>query len=172
MSVLVPRTILVRSSNAKIYLPVVLSFLLAFSFMIIPVGHSLKWFRPDLVSLVLIYWVSNLPNRVGIFFAFMVGLAFDLLSGMLFGSMGLTLAVVAFLTMNLRLRLRIYRHWQKFMVVMLLIAFSQLIRLWIQILAGHSPASFLYWFSSITSALVWPFVYLVLNSYQRALKLA
>jgi rod shape-determining protein MreD len=154
------------------YFSVAFSFLLAFSFMIIPVSPSIKWFRPDLVSLVLIYWVSNLPNRVGVLFAFIVGLTFDLLSGMLFGSMGLTLAVIAFLTTNLRLRLRIYRHWQKFMVVMLLIACSQLIRLWIQMIAGHSPASFLYWFSSLTSAIVWPFVYVILHSYQRSLKLA
>jgi rod shape-determining protein MreD len=91
---------------------------------------------------------------------------------MLFGSMGLTLAIIAFLTMNLRLRLRIYRTWQRFIIIMLLVACSQLIRLWIQMLIGHPPASFLYWVSSIISALLWPLVSGILSTYQRSLRLA
>lgn len=149
-----------------------LSFIAAFCIMIIPINPAYKWIRPDLVTLFLIYWVANLPGAVGVFFAFIVGLLFDLLSGMLFGSMGFTLAIIAFLTMNLRLRLRIYRPWQRFIVIMLLVACSQLIRLWIQMLIGHPPASFLYWVSSIISALLWPVVSAILSTYQRSLRLA
>ncbi len=161
-----------RRSNIAVYFPVILSFAFAFVFMIIPIKQEFRWLRPDLVTLVLIYWVANLPNHIGIFFAFAVGLMFDLLTGMLLGSMGFALSVVAFLTMNLRLRLRIYRFWQKFIVVMLLVAFSQLLRLWVQMLIGHPPASFMYWVCSISSAIVWPLVYSVLGSFQRTLKLA
>lgn len=162
-----------RNNNSSIvYFSIALSFVFAFSFMIVPVSQNLKWLRPDLVTLILIYWVSNVPNRVGIIFAFIVGLLFDLLTGLLFGSMGLTLAIVAFITMNLRLRLRIYSYWQKFTVIMLIIAFSQLIRLWIQMMVGHPPASIFYWFSSVISALVWPLIYKVLHSYQRTLNIA
>lgn len=160
-----------RTSNTLLYSAVTLSFVVAFALMIIPVSQDLKWLRPDFVALLTIYWVTNLPNSVGIIFAFMIGLLFDLLTGMLFGSMGLTLAIVAFLALNLRLRLRIYRHWQKFTVILLLVAGSQLIRLWIQMLIGHPPASFMYWFSSFSSALVWPLVYVILHGYQRSLKL-
>lgn len=149
-----------------------LTFIGAFCFMIIPINPAYKWIRPDLVTLFLIYWVANLPGAIGVFFAFTVGLLFDLLSGMLFGSMGFTLAIIAFLTMNLRLRLRIYRPWQRFIVIMLLVACSQLIRLWIQMLIGHPPASFLYWVSSIISALLWPLVSAMLSTYQRSLRLA
>lgn len=153
-------------------MPVALSFLFAFCCMIIPIHPAYKWLRPDLVTLVLIYWIANVPGHFGVIFGFMVGLTFDLLSGMLFGSMGLTLAIIAFLTMNLRLRLRIYRPWQKFIIIMLLVACSQLIRLWIQMLIGHPPATFLYWLSSIISALTWPLVNGVLNTFQRSIRLA
>lgn len=161
-----------KNKTAVIYLPVLLSFIFAFCLMIIPVNPAYKWLRPDLVTLLIIYWVANLPSHVGIIFGFMVGLVFDLLSGMLFGSMGLTLAIIAFLTMNLRLRLRIYRSWQKFIVIMLLVACSQLIRLWIQMLIGHPPANFIYWLSSVMSALAWPIISTVLSTYQRSLRLA
>jgi rod shape-determining protein MreD len=161
-----------RNNYIMTYSAVTLSFVVAFALMVIPMSSGMKWLRPDFVALVLIFWVTVLPNHIGIIFAFLVGLLFDLLTGMLFGSMALTLGIVAFLAMNLRLRLRIYRHWQKFTVIMLLIAGSQLIRLWIQMLVGHPPASFMYWLTSVSSALVWPLVYLVLNAYQRALRLA
>lgn len=160
-----------NSNNFAIYLPIMLSFLVAFCIMIIPVNPAWKWLRPDLVTLVLIYWVAHSQNHIGVVFAFFVGILFDLLSGTLVGSMGLTLGIVAFFTMNLRLRLRIYRSWQKFIIIMLLLACSQLIRLWIQMLVGHPPASFLYWLSSLISASLWPVICFILNPYQRSMKL-
>jgi rod shape-determining protein MreD len=163
-----------RSKNnaVMLYSAVTLSFVVAFALMIIPIEGNIKWLRPDFIALLVIFWATALPNHIGIIFAFMMGLMFDLLSGMLFGSMGLTLGIVAFLALNLRLRLRIYRYWQKFIIIMLLIGGSQLIKLWIQMLIGHPPASFTYWLTSISSALVWPLVYLILHSYQRTLRLA
>lgn len=161
-----------NNNTGMTYCAVILSFVVAFALMIIPISQGMKWFRPDFVALVLIFWVTNLPSRVGIVFAFAVGLLFDLLTGTLFGSMGLTLGIVAFLSMNLRLRLRIYRYWQKFAVIMLVIAGSQLIRLWIQVLVGHPPTSVMYWFTSFSSALAWPLVSVILYSYQRSLRLS
>lgn len=161
-----------NNKSNVIYVPVFLSFLFAFCFMIIPINPALKWLRPDLVTLILIYWVANVPNQIGIIFAFMIGVLFDLLTGMLVGSMGLTLAIVAFFTINLRLRLRIYTYWQKLVIIMLLVACSQLIRLWIQMLIGHPPASFMYWLSSISSALLWPLICVILNSTYRSSRLA
>jgi rod shape-determining protein MreD len=160
------------NNNFSIYFPVLISFLFAFCVTIIPINPTLKWLRPDLVTLLMIYWVANLPNNIGVVFAFFIGILFDLLSGTLLGSMGLTLSIVAFLTMNLRLRLRIYRTWQKCVIVMLLLACSQLIRLWIQMLIGHPPASFFYWISSFTTAFLWPIISIILNSYHRSSKLA
>lgn len=160
-----------QKSNKGLYFTVIISFLCAFSLMIVPIKPSLIWIRPDFVTLVLIFWVANYPNHVGVYFAFTVGLLFDLLTGMLFGSMGLTLGIVAFLTQSLRLRLRIYRFWQKFIVIMLMVACSQLIRLWIQMLIGHPPASFMYWATSLSSALAWPVVFVALQSIQRSLKI-
>lgn len=147
------------------------SFLIAFGIMLIPLSPSYKWIRPDLVTLFTIYWVANMPTQVGVYFAFAVGLLFDLMTGMLFGSMGLTLAVIAFLANNLRLRLRIYKPVQKFALIMLLVACAQLIRLWVQLIIGHTPGSATYWLCSLTSALAWPVVVRILNFYQYTFRL-
>lgn len=160
-----------HKNNLLTVVAISLSFVLAFSCMVIPVSQTFKWLRPDLVTLVLIYWVTNMPAHVGVYFAFMVGLMFDLLTGMLLGSMGLSLAVVAFLTMNLRLRLRIYSHWQKYAIIMLLVACAQLIRLWIQLVVGHTPGTAAYWLCSLSSALIWPVLAMFLGGYQRSLRI-
>lgn len=161
-----------HNNDFGVYFPVLVSFLCAFCLMIIPINPALKWLRPDLVTLLMIYWVANLPNNIGVVFAFFIGILFDLLSGTLIGTMGLTLSIVAFLTMNLRLRLRIYRTWQKCIIVMLLLACSQLLRLWIQILVGHPPANFFYWVSSFITAFLWPVISAILSPYHRSSKLA
>ncbi len=156
-----------KNNNSTVYVPVALSFLFAFCWMIIPLPNAAKWLRPDLVTLLVIYWVVFLPDHFGIAAAFTVGLLFDLLTGMLLGSMGLALGVVAFCTLNLRLRIRVYGFWQKFIVILLLIACCQLIRLWVQILVGHPPANIMYWLCSITTALTWPLVSLMLGPVKR-----
>lgn len=161
-----------RSNNIFVYVPIILTCLCASCLMIIPINPAYKWLRPDLVTLVLIYWVANMPNHIGVVFAFIIGILFDLLNSMLLGTMGLTLAIIAFLTINLRLRIRIYRTWQKFVIIMLLVACSQLIRLWIQMVIGHPPTTFVYWASSLISAIVWPLVNKLLNTLKYSLKYA
>lgn len=152
-------------------LAILSSFLIAFGIMLVPINPAYKWIRPDLLTLFTIYWVANMPTQVGVYFAFAVGLLFDLMTGMLFGSMGLTLSVIAFLTNNLRLRLRIYTPVQKFALILLLVVCAQLIRLWVQLLIGHTPGSATYWLCSLTSALAWPIVVKMLNIYQYAFKI-
>lgn len=161
-----------NNRNRIVYLPIFFSFLFAFCFTIMPLPFILKWLRPDFVTLVLIYWVANSTGQVGIIFAFIVGIFFDLLTGMLLGTMGMALSIVAFFTMHLRLRLRIYRTWQKLIAIMLLVACSQLIRLWIQMLLGQSSVSFIYLLPSIISALLWPVLCMVLDSKYRSARLA
>lgn len=154
------------------YFAVFISFFFAFALMIIPISEPWLWLRPDFLTLTLIYWTLSMHSKVGIGLAFIIGLLFDLLSGSLLGSTGLCLSIVSFLCLNLRFRLKLYRYWQKFALVMLLIACTQLLRLWIQISISKPPASLLYWLSSLTSALLWPLISLFLDSYKRVLKLA
>jgi rod shape-determining protein MreD len=79
------------------YAGIIFSFFIAFSLVIFPLPASIAFLRPDFVLLVLTYWVVNLPNRAGVVMAFIVGIFYDLLAGSLFGVMGLTMSIVAFL---------------------------------------------------------------------------
>jgi rod shape-determining protein MreD len=154
------------------YFMIGLSFLVAFMLMNIPISIDYRWLYPDWVILVLIYWVVFAPNIIGVISGFIVGISLDLFSGQLFGAMGLTLSTVAFLTSVLRSRLRIFRFWQQVIIISVIIGFSQLIRLWIQLLVGHPPTSLAYWFSTVVSTSIWPLVYLLLHSYRHTFKMS
>ena len=85
---------------------ILLSFIVAWVFMILPIPHDWQWLRPEWLMLVLIYWIFALPQSVGIFTGFSVGLVMDVLDGVLLGQYALTMVIVAFLARLLRNRLR------------------------------------------------------------------
>ena len=68
---------------------IVLTLLLALWLAIVPLPMWAQWGRPELVAMVLIYWVIALPERVGIGMAWVTGLLQDIIEGSPSGSMPL-----------------------------------------------------------------------------------
>jgi rod shape-determining protein MreD len=153
------------------YMGMMFSFFVAFSLMIFPLPAKIACLRPDFALLVLIYWVVNLPERSGLILAFIIGIFYDLLSGTAFGVMGLSMSVVAFFVMNMRMRLRILSFMQHFSLILLLLVISKVVHLCFQLALKQPPLGFTYWLSCISSTLCWPFVCNILNNYQRILKI-
>ena len=83
--------------------------------------------RPEWVAMVLIYWCMALPQRVGVGIAWVLGLMLDVTRGAILGQYAMALALVAYLTVVLHRRLRIYPLWQQALVVWMLIAFEQML---------------------------------------------
>jgi rod shape-determining protein MreD len=156
----------------KPYFAVCFTFLIASVITIFPLSSNLWWLKPHWLTLVLIYWVIFLPNVIGVIAGFFVGILIDLLKGTPFGSTGLVLAFIAFLTIMLRMRLRQFRFWQQFAVVIFLVGLEQLLYLWLQLALGSSSVvGMKYWSSAGISIIMWPILFLLLRSYQRRLKL-
>jgi len=142
------------------------SFLFALILMIIPIPHVLQWFWPEWLTLFVIFWVVRVPQGVGITVAWLVGLAMDITGGGLLGQHALSMSVVAFLANLLRSRIKLFPFWQQALGVLVIVGFGQLILLAEQCLLGNPPHSLLYWSSCLTSVIIWPAVYLMLNFYK------
>ncbi|HMC13949.1 MAG TPA: rod shape-determining protein MreD, partial [Gallionellaceae bacterium] len=52
--------------------------------------------RPDMVALVLLYWCTHKPHRIGIGIAWAIGILADVADASLFGQHALSYAVLAF----------------------------------------------------------------------------
>lgn len=146
---------------------IALTFIAAMMLTILPLPDWARIARPDWVALVLIYWCMALPQRVGVGVAWVVGIFMDALTGTLIGEHALTLTVVAFITLKLHQRIRLYPVWQQSITVLILLALNQLLTLWVNGIMGRPTQSWLYWTSSLLGMMLWPLVFSVLRSLRR-----
>ena len=143
------------------------SFFIALILTLVPLPVWAQAFRPEWVTLVLIYWCMALPSRISIGWAWVAGLLLDVTLGNLLGLHALSLTVVAFLTIKLYQRIRVYPLGQQALAILILVAMSQLLNLWVKGIIGTPPNSWLYWLPSVTSALLWPWLFIIMRGARR-----
>ncbi len=148
-----------------------LTFVVAMALAIVSmpafVPIELGYLRPEWVTLVLIYWVIALPHRVGIIAAWIVGLVMDVLLASLLGQHAIAFVLVAYVAYSLYQRLRMFTVWQQSLVILAIVGLNQVINFWIENIAGVAEWTLWYLLPSIVSALVWPWVFMLLRSMRR-----
>lgn len=147
---------------------IILSFVLALALTIVPLPGVVEMFRPEWVTITLIYWCMALPARIGVGIGWLLGLLLDVLRDTLIGQYALALALVAFLTLHLHQRIRVFPLWQQSLSIFVLVMLENLIVLWIKGLTGNSPDFWSILPSAFTTMLVWPLMYLLLRQVRRA----
>lgn len=147
---------------------IVLTLLLALWLAIVPLPVWAQWGRPELVAMVLIYWVIALPERVGIGIAWVAGLLQDIIEGSPFGQHAFALAVLAYLSLILYQRLRMFTPVQQAAAIFVLIGLNQLICHWVETLTGTASPNLLFLLPALISALLWPLLSVFLRIVRRA----
>ncbi len=147
---------------------IALSFVLALALSIVPLPDNLEFFRPEWVALTLIYWCLALPARVGVGVGWFMGLLLDVSRDALLGQHALALALIAFLTLHLHQRMRVFPIWQQAAGIFVLIALECLITLWVKGLIGESASLWKLFATATTSMLAWPLVFLTLRHARRS----
>jgi rod shape-determining protein MreD len=137
-------------------------FVVASVLAIIPLPLWVVNLRPEFVPMVVIYWVSASPSRVGVGTAWFLGLFLDVLEGSVLGINGLGLVLVAYFASSQHRRFRMLRPLQQACTVVIVIALYLTLLQWLRVINGESIYNgFSYLFGSLTSGLLWPlFVYL------------
>ncbi|AGA91490.1 rod shape-determining protein MreD [Thioflavicoccus mobilis 8321] len=143
------------------------TFLVALLLTVLPMPDWALPYRPPWVALTLIYWTLALPERVGVFSAFAVGILLDVLSVSLLGQHALSLSVVAYLALELHQRIRQFPVLQQTMSVWMLLLVERLLFLWVLGATGQPVPGFLYWGGSVTGALLWPWLFVLLRNLRR-----
>ncbi len=146
---------------------IVISLLVALLLSIVPLPLWIQWGRPSIVAMVLIYWVIALPQHVGIGWAWLVGLVQDIIAGTPLGQNALALAVLAYLSLILYQRLRMFTPVQQALVIFVLIGLNQLICHWVQTITGTVSPNLLFLLPAVISALLWPILSVFLRLVRR-----
>lgn len=151
---------------------ILLSFLIALMLAMIPLPGWAQELRPHWMLLVLVYWSMAIPTRIGVVIAWIMGLLLDVTYDALLGQHALALAIIIFLTLNAHQRLRVYPVWQQALVILVFCLIYDMINLWIQGISGYAPNVWLYILPSFSTAIIWPFVFLVLRRARRIYRVA
>jgi len=146
---------------------IVLSIVAGFLLMVLPLPTWMQQGRPDWTALILIYWVLALPQRVGVGVAWLAGAFQDALLGTLLGAHALAFAVVAYLTLKLHQRIRVFPLWQQAFSVLVLLLLIRLVLFWINGLIGRPEADWGFWTPAVVGTLVWPVVFVLLREIRR-----
>ncbi len=156
-----------NKNSSKGNIVIILSFVLAMLMNIMPIPELVAPFKPDWVAMVLVYWVMALPNRIGVFSAWCLGLVVDVLDGSLFGINALSLALVAFIVQLIFHRLRLFPRWKQAINVMVVVGINQMVVLLLSSLIHPININYTYWFSLIGTLIFWPWIFIILRDIRR-----
>lgn len=149
------------------------TFVLAALLTVFPLPAWLEAYRPEWVALVVIYWVMALPDRIGLFTAWIVGFFLDVLEGSLLGLNALALALVAYLALSLYQRMRMFTAIQQSSTILILVGIHQLLAFWVLTANSQNTApNLIFMISALSSAIVWPFVFFGLRYLRRSFRVA
>ena len=142
----------------------IVSIIFAMGLNIFSFPAFFKSLSPDWVLLTLIYWMLAMPERVGVFNAWGVGLMVDALTGRLLGQHALAYALISYFCLMLHKRLRQYLLLQQSLFVFLSLLLSQIMRLVIENIQSDTQFTIVFWLPVVTGTLFWPILYMVLRT--------
>jgi rod shape-determining protein MreD len=140
-----------------------LSLLVALLLALLPMPPMLQALRPYWLALAMAYWVMEDPDRLGLGFAFLVGLAADLVIGSLFGEQALRLVVITFILQRFRARLRFFPMSQQALAIGALLLNDRIVTTAVHLALGEPVPTSLSWFSPLVGMLLWGPVFVLLD---------
>ena len=149
------------------YGAVALSLIVAFALTSVPLPEWANPWRPAWVAIVVIYWCLAIPERIGVLFAWAIGLLLDVLHGAILGQHALGLAFVAYIAVLYHQQVRVFPLVQQSLVVGSLVVVYLGGELLVYNFLGSKPYGSQYLLGAMTSALLWPWAYIVLRDVRR-----
>ncbi|MFM2239879.1 MAG: rod shape-determining protein MreD [Pseudomonadota bacterium] len=129
-------------------------------------GGNAPWV-PDVLALVLVFWCVHQPMRIGIGWAFFLGLVMDVHQAGLLGQYALSYTVLGFLATMIHRRLLWFTVPSQALQVLPLFVAAHALSLLLRIGSGANFPGWSLLFAPLLEALLWPLVSVVLLAPQR-----
>ena len=149
--------------TGSIYLTLLCGLLLS----IVPLPAAIDPFRPDWLTLVVLYWVIALPHRVSVGTAVVAGFLLDLLLGSTLGVRALAFSIMVYVAAMQYQQLRTFSVWQQAIVVGIISLLGQLTIFWAEHLFAVVTFDQRLLWGSVSTMLFWPWVFLWLRKVRR-----
>ena len=143
-----------------------LSVFVALLLGLLPLPELLLPLRPYWLALVVAYWVIEDPDRVGLGFAFAMGLLADLAFGGLLGEQALRLVVMAFILQRFRAQLRFFPLSQQALAIGGLLVNDRVVTAAVHFTLGEPQLPWTFWWAPLLGMLLWGPVFLLLDTFR------
>lgn len=160
------------SQRTTYYLVILASLTLALLLSVYPLSPALRWWRPEFVLMIVIYWIYLLPIQTSFLALCVLGLFQDALESAPFGQHGLSLVIVAYVCLLSYQRVRNYTLWQQSCWIFVLIGIAQVTDNWVQALSGRPVSGLHFLLPAFASACFWPICHLVMEALCRRYRIA
>lgn len=131
------------------------SVLAALLLGLLPLPLAWQPFRPYWLALVVAYWVIEDNDRIGLGFAFIVGVLADIAFGGILGEQSLRLVVMAFILQRFRSQLRFFPMAQQALAIGGLLLNDRVIAAAIRFAVGAPQLPWSYWLAAAMGMLLW-----------------
>ena len=142
---------------------ITVSVLIALTAAIWPMAGWASWLRPELATMIVMYWIIVAPFRVGMTFAWCLGIAVDILEGAVLCQNALALTLVAYGVSLLRQRISMLSIAEQSAVVFLLVVLQHFVNFWVHSLTAGIYFNIAFLVPALVSAILWPLVKLCLD---------
>ena len=148
------------------------TFLLALIGAIYPLPIFLNAFRPDWMVLIIFYWVLALPHRISVVHGFVLGLLLDLLLGSTLGMHALLFSLLAYFVTIGYQRIRYFSLVQTTLLVGFFILLTKLSLYWLASSLQEIVLHKHYFWSILTSMLIWPWFFFLMRYIRQRFKVS
>lgn len=144
---------------------IAITLLTAAAIEMLPGGrHAIS---PDLLSVVLVFWIVHQPQRVGVGVAFLFGLVMDVHSGAVLGQHALAYTLLGYLAVMAHRRLLWFSKAGQAVQILPLFAMAHLVSLASRLIAGGMFPGWSLMLAPLFEAALWPVVAWLLLAPQR-----
>lgn len=149
--------------SPSIYIWSALTILVAILLQMLPLSAAAAHWRPQFVLLTVCFWLFRRPLMHGIGFAWLCGLALDLVIGDLVGRHALVFAACGCVLLLLQQRMRHFRLVHQAILVLLLVTLSQCLIYALTLILRADWYGAVRFAPALSSMLFWPVLAILLN---------
>lgn len=146
------------------------SLCMAFILQYLPLSDFMSWFVPQWVLMVFIFWQMQRPTLINFGWIWPIGLLLDAQNANFLGTSVVGLAGILYFLQLIYQRLKVFNVAQQTLVIFLLICSFQLVTYWSVIVVDDLSKPLSLWLPALVSALVWPWLFLLLSSMSQKLR--
>ncbi|HLB56635.1 MAG TPA: rod shape-determining protein MreD [Coxiellaceae bacterium] len=151
-----------RIETTNIFL-ISLSFLVGFIATIIPLPEWAIWLRPQFIFAILLFWTITSSSQCGIATAFFVGILMDLILGTPIGVHALSFVILIYIALKLHTIIAHFPAIQQAGAIAIFAIMNIFLQSMVLGFAGHSTHVGLSILSAITTAMLWPWLFGLLD---------